>query len=511
LRVYQGESHEAVISEYEMGVIRQLIVLFTGAGKTYILIKLLERMGFKRVLWLSFQEELVSQSAMAFIKDKFDQSFYDYVERIGFIEYVRQKDSLFALGDFKLGCIKGDIFKPDANVVMGSVMTVARRLDRLAPDYFDCIVCDEAHLFMSKSATSTINHFTPKLLIGCTATATRADGLSLGNIFDKITFEYGLDRGIKDGFAAELDAIRIATNVSLDKVRTTAGELNQADLSNEINTLARNQLIVDSWRKYAEGRQTIAFCTNIQHAIDLAEQFKMNGINCVAVSSDEELTPNRSENIQRYKEGKIQVITNVSILVAGFDAPDTGCAIMASPTKSLTKYLQSVGRIARLKSSSYVEKFGQQAIVMDIVDVTSRHSLVNSWELDKQKPIEDRVFLSHEKKDKLLEARRAKIDHVRAKDEVVKLISVKDKPKSNSIRSIEVATEKQLTWIKQLGYDIEKDVYTKKMVSEILDVLPATKSDIEKMKKYGFDVSGVINRGQASYNIWMYEQKRLVK
>jgi len=341
LRPYQIQAHEASVNRFNDGINKQLIVLLTGGGKTFLTIKLLERYQFKRVLWLSFQEELVSQSAMAFIHDKFDKRFYDNVNEMGFLEYVKQDRGLFALNEFKLGCIKAEIFKPEANVVMGSVQTVVRRLHLLPSDYFDCIVCDEAHLFMSKSAMDVANHFTPKLLLGLTATPVRADSVSLSDLFQEIVFEYGLDKGIKDRYAAELDAVRIATNVSLDKVRTTAGELNQKDLADEINTLARNQKIVESYRKYADGRQTIAFCVDISHAIDLAEAFRMNGYNCMAVSSDEERTPHRSENIKKFKEGKIQILTNVAVLVAGFDHPDTGCAIMACPTKSLTKYLQS--------------------------------------------------------------------------------------------------------------------------------------------------------------------------
>lgn len=456
-------------------------------------------MGFKRVLWLSFQEELITQTAMAFIKEKFYDKFYNHVKSIGFLDYIKQ-DGLFALNDFKLGCIKGDIFKPDANVVMGSVMTVARRLDRLPPDYFDCIICDEAHLFGSKSAVNTINHFTPKLLLGCTATATRSDGMMLGDIFDKITFEYGLDSGIKDKWSAELDAIKIKTTTSLDSIHTLGGDFNQKELSNQINTLSRNQQIVDSWKKYCGGRQTIAFCTNIQHAIDLAEQFKLNNINSVAVSSDEELTPLRSHNIEAFKQGKIDVITNVSILVAGFDHPDTGCAIMASPTKSLTKYLQAVGRAARLKSDNYVSKYGQKAIIIDVVDVTSRHNLVNAWELDKQKPIEDRTFLSQEKKDLLILdriKRSAKLDHNRLEDEFVNLLRLPQAKISNSIRMQEQATEAQLKWVESLGYDVNEINYTKEMCSKIIMDLPCTDKQLSWLKCKKYDCNNrVVSRGE---------------
>ena len=189
LRPYQNSCHDSVIKNYNADIIKQLIVLFTGAGKTHLLIKLLERMGFHRVLWLSFQEELVSQSALAFIADKYDQELHDYVKKIGFIEYIKQGGC--GTPQFTIGAIKAEVMQPNANVVMGSVMTVHKRLHLLEPNHFDCIVCDEAHLYMSVSATKVLEHFSPKLLIGCTATPHRADGLSLGNIFDKITFELG--------------------------------------------------------------------------------------------------------------------------------------------------------------------------------------------------------------------------------------------------------------------------------------------------------------------------------
>lgn len=507
LRPYQKDCHDAVIKAYDRGVDKQLICLFTGAGKTYLLIKLLERMGFKRVLWLSFQEELVSQSALAFIADKFDEEFYQKVEEIGFLDFIRQDKQEYPTDDFTLGCIKADTFKPDANVVMGSVMTISKRLDRLPEDYFDCIVCDEAHLFGSKTAYNTIEYFKPKLLIGCTATAHRNDGMMLGDIFDEITFEYGLDKGIKDGYCTQLDAIRIKTNVSLDKVKTIGGDLNQKELSNEVNTLARNQLIVDKWKQYALGRQTIAFCCGIQHSIDLAEQFQMNGINAVAVSSDEELTPDRSKNIKKFKEGKIEVLTNTGILVAGFDHVNVGCAIMASPTKSLTRYLQSIGRAARLKKDDFVKQFGQNAVLMDIVDVTNRHNLINAWELDRKKPLEERCFTTEEKKAQILAdrlSRNAKIEHEREKDEEVVLLQLPNKITFKSPKMREAATENQLRMIKHFGYDIQNFRYTFQQCMDIIGMQACSKDELAYLSSKGYDIERAT---KANFSAAQYEHE----
>jgi len=507
LRIYQEDCHEAVINEYNNGITRALITLFTGAGKTFLLIKLLERMGFKRVLWLSFQSELITQSGMAFIKDKWPE-IYEYVDSVGFLEYVKQPNA-------RIGVIKEDIFKTNTEVTMGSVMTVIRRLDKIDPNYFDCVVCDEAHLFMSKSANQIVTTLTPKLLIGCTATATRADGLPLSDIFQKIVYDYDLGRGIKDGWACEMDAVRIKTTTSLDNVKTTAGELNLKDLTNEVNTLSRNQQIVDSYKKYCDGRPCIAFCVDIQHSMDLAEQFRMNGYDCQAVSSNEELTPGRSENIRRYKDDKLKIITNVSILVAGFDKVDTGCIIMACPTKSLTKYLQSVGRGSRLKNKWYTDKWGQSCTILDIVDVTSRHNLVNAWELDKEKEPEDRVFISQEKRDKLLaeRARKAFITHTREKDEIVSLLKI-PKPKiSNSFRMQEPASSKQLAWISSLGYDVINEHYTKEMCSQIIMDLPATEKQRNLLRFKGYDVDSVavLTRGMMEAAMKDLEKREAAK
>lgn len=488
LRPYQQDCHEAIISDYNNGINRLMAVLFTGAGKTFTIIKLIEKMGFKRVLWLSFQEELVNQSAVAFIRDKFDSDFADEIQKEGFVDHVKEH-GVIQSDNFTIGCIKADVWEPDANVVMGSVMTVVRRLSMLDPEYFDCIVADECHLFASLSASTVLNHFKPKLLLGATATAFRGDGLPLADLFDKISFDYGLDKGIADGWACELDAIRIKTSVSLDKVKTTGGDFNQKDLTNEINTLARNQLIVDSYKKYALGRQCIAFCVDITHAIDLAECFKMNGLNCEAVSSDEERTPERSEKINKFKEGKIDILTNVNILSIGFDHVDTGVCVMARPTKSLTLYLQSVGRVARLKTPNFVSKFGQNAIILDIVDNTSKHNLINAWELDRQKPVEERTFVSREKKDKLLAERQRKLlEHTRDKDERVALLKIPKLKVRYSGKWKESATEKQLEWIYSLGYPKDSH-YTKEQCNQIILSLPATEKQVGLVKYLGYNLA----------------------
>lgn len=460
LRPYQIEAIQAIRAGLEKGETKQLLVLPTGAGKTFTAIQAIKDLG--RILWISHTEELIQQSLEALLKE-------------------------FECQDY--GIIKAEKFDIDKPVVMASAQTLHRRLDRIPTDWFDVIVCDEADLFGSKTFFKAIEYFTPKLRLGLTATPFRNDNMLMGDIFDTIIYEYPIERAISDGFLCELDAIKIQTSTSLDKVKTVAGELNQGDLEEVVNTLERNNLIVNKYLQYAKGRPFIAFCVDVKHAMDLCETFNEKGVKCNFVVGDKELTTNRKGVIEEFKNGDVLGITNCMILTAGFDFPNTGCLIAACPTKSKRKFLQQVGRGARLKDESFVSKFGQNCIILDIVDVTSKHRLVNTWELDRAKPPKERIFLTQEKKEILERAREAKFNAQQNVDERVILISLPKVKISKSIRMQEPATEKQLGIVKQLGYDIENTHYTKKHCSEIIGMLPVGKAKLAALKANNYDIS----------------------
>lgn len=494
LRPYQEQLICNIVDKLQQGVSRQLIVMATGLGKSLSAIKTCERVEAKRILWITHSEELISQSALAFLKDKFDDKFAEHVEAIGFIEWVKGSKGIFGVNEpqFKMGVIKADAFVIDADVVMASAQTLYRRLDRIPQDYFDVIVVDESHLFMATTYVRPLEYFKPRLLLGLTATPYRMDGLSLGDMFEEIVFEYNIGEGVKDGYLCELEGVRVKTDVSLDNVKTTAGDLNQKELADEINIPRRNNLIVDRYEELGEDRQGIFFCADIQHAVDLAEVFNERGISCKPITSNQDITPNRKGSIDDFKAGEIKVLTNVSILTTGFDFPDTGVIGMASPTKSLVKYLQAIGRGTRLKSPEYVLNHGQKCLVLDFVDSSSRHKLINTWTLDAGKATEDKLFLTSDKKRELIEERmrRAKIDSYVKQDERINLLQLPEFYKFKSDKMKEAATPAQLKWINDLGYDTINVNYTKQMCSDIISLQPCSKKELEYLKSKGYDTIG---------------------
>ena len=81
----------------------------------------------------------------------------------------------------------------------------------------------------------------------------------------------------------------------------------------------------------AEDRQTIGFCVNIQHAQDLAELFNKHNVLASAVWGND---PLRSEKLEAFGAGEIEVIFNVDVLTEGYDEWKVECILNGSPTKS---------------------------------------------------------------------------------------------------------------------------------------------------------------------------------
>lgn len=498
LRPFQLEAKTNCLSHLSAGVISQLIVFATGLGKTLTAAHIINE--FSRCLWITHTEELIEQSAVAIMKeedfwsDRLEQSIQ---EAGGLIEWKNSHRPLFSkfseAQDF-VGVIKQERFDINNQLVVASIQTLWRRLDKIPFDHFDVIIVDEAHLCLAKTWLKALGHFTPKLLLGLTATPTRLDGQSLGNIFDKIIIEKDIKFGIDNGYLCELDAIRLKTDLNLDKVSTKAGEFNESELERLVNTPKRNRFVVDNWKKYANGRKSLMACVTVQHAMDLAATFNEAGIRASFICADERLCPNRKERLFDWKHSdEIMVMCHVMILTAGFDFPDISCIGMIRPTKSLVVYLQNIGRGTRLKLGEF-----KDCIILDVVDATSRHQLINAWELDKEKPIEDRVFVNKEKKLLLIEKRtqRHKVESLTRTTKRVNLFKV---PKSKVIvseRMKEPATEAQLKWIADLGHDIVNNEYTKAMCSEIISNSPAPDNYKSYLRAMNYDVPESLTMGQ---------------
>jgi superfamily II DNA or RNA helicase len=514
-RQYQTQGINKVFERLDAGITKQIFSLCTGAGKTFVASRISKK--FKRILFLVHVEELAEQAGKAMLFEYYGKAFADQVEaQYGdILTYFRhlEEPNLFVTHEesARFGIIKADMFKIDSHITIGSLQTIHRRLDRIPADWFDLIIYDECHTAGAKTFKKTLDYFKPKLLLGLTATPYRADGASLADIFDEIVFQYSILHAIKDGYLCELDAIQIRTKISLDSVKTTAGDFNQKELQQKIDTPERNKLIVESYKKYAEGKQNLVFCVDVEHAQNLCKTFVDAGYKAEFVVGDVALTPDRKDVIKRFKNGDTRILINVAVLIAGFDHPGIGCLTIASPTKSKVRYIQQLGRATRTLAGVIDEletpeerieaiKLSKKpsCIILDVVDVSSKHKLINTWTLDRDKPIEERVFTTGKKKDVLLKIKKGRLmDADISDDKRINLIPIQKIKIRNTFSVKEPASRTQLKKLKGLGYDTEGKYYNKADAHIMINSEPAPDSWISILQAYNFDVSCGVTRTEA--------------
>jgi ATP-dependent helicase IRC3 len=352
LRPYQQECLEAIKANLDTGIYRQLVCAATGTGKTAILSNLPEALDIRRMLVLAHRDELLDQAA---------EKLRHWNPRLKIaIEAGERKSST------------------TADVVVASVATLGRagskRLGRFPSDWPQAVVVDEAHHATSASYQTIFEHFgllrteNRTLLLGVTATPFRADGEDLSRIFERVSFEYGIRRGIEDGWLSDIRGIRLKTQVRLDRVKQRAGDFATDELSAAVNTPERNAAIVKGWLGHASGRPTLAFTVDIQHARDLADEFCRYGVRAEAVWGSD---PERADKLARFRARETNVLANCALLTEGFDAPLTSCVVMARPTRSHGLYMQCIGRGTRTDEGK------ADTLVIDVVDLSSRFSLAN--------------------------------------------------------------------------------------------------------------------------------------
>lgn len=315
LREHQEEALASLAKMREEGKTIALVQGATGSGKSAIGVLDAKSIG-KRTLFLAHTKELVEQGAKNF------ETLWKGVSVGRFYESYHDTDT---------------------HVVCGSIQSIIRNLDQFKPDDFDYLIIDECHHASAKSYTKILTYFRPKFTLGLTATPERADGADLLEVFQDVAHKLDIKEAVETGVLCPVRCIRVKTNVNMSDVRINGFKYNSLDLEQTIMIPGRNQLIVDTYMEYAQGKSTVIFCTSVNHANTIAEMLRERGVRAEAVSGSTK-TPIRKQVLKDYADKKIQVLCACDLLNEGWDSPITEVLFMARPTMSKTIYMQQLGR-----------------------------------------------------------------------------------------------------------------------------------------------------------------------
>ena len=352
-RPYQTECNDAVVAAYDQKWYQQIVSMATGTGKTWVFSLLYEKMKSRlpgQMLVLAHTEELVDQN----------------------IETLREVNPTLKV-DKEMAEHKAD---PSlADIVVASVKSLGRlntsRIAKYDMNRWDKVIVDEAHHTPAETYMRVLEAFhvlenTTKLLLGCTATPTRSDGLPLGEIYKKMTYVYSLRQAISEGFLVKIRGYRVVTKTDITNVHCTEGDLNRAELEMAIDCPERNRLVVDRWLELCEYRKTVVYSAGILHAQNLAMEFQNRGIPAHAIWG---IDPERKAKLEWHKNTAGSVLVNDSLLIEGYNDPSISCIVIAAPTASSVKFTQLCGRATRLFDGKV------DCIILDVVDICGHHSL----------------------------------------------------------------------------------------------------------------------------------------
>lgn len=217
---------------------------------------------------------------------------------------------------------------------------------------------DEFHHAVTDQYRKIIDYFTPKFLLGLTATPERMDGRSIYEICDyNVPYEISLKDAINKGMLVPFHYYGIYDKTDYSGFRPERGRYREEDLNHAyIGNKERYELIYRHYMKY-RSRKAMGFCSTRQHAEDMAGEFIRRGILSAAVYSDAdgEYSETRDIAIEKLKNGEIRVIFSVDMFNEGIDITSVDMVMFLRPTESPVVFLQQLGRgLRRCRGKKYL-------------------------------------------------------------------------------------------------------------------------------------------------------------
>ena len=464
LRPYQQKA----IDDIKQALIEHDKVLFqlsTGGGKTFIFCNLIKEYLDKNFVILVNREELVDQTVKSLAKlgvaseaitpkvKKLQKHSNVYVamERTLW-NRITKHDNFLPKIDIAIAdeCHRAefDKFVPVFNKVIGFTATPVR-IER--KKFWRCNTCGEESNYIKDHCGEEMQEWSREH--------------KLSEHYQTIVLGPSINELIEEGFLMPEKpyAVKIA---DISKVKMKGDEYDTASIQSEYSTDQALFNVVKNYEAHCKGLKTMIFNASIEQAEKVYERFIEAGIENVKCFHSQSEKVNRVELVHWFKTTPGAILINVSVFTTGFDATSVEAIIVNRPTKSLSLWVQMVGRGARPCKEILKTDF----IVIDGGDNIKEHGVWSNVDRDWEN-----IFWNGYKPDR---AKREVLEEVIECESCYTLI-----PKSSSICPVcghVIVAEKKI---------VEKDELQE--VAKPVFLAPQPKA--EKIIKYALRVDPRVN------------------
>ena len=298
---------------------KAIIISATGSGKTYL--SVFDAYNFKphRLLFVAHREQLLKSAQNSF---------------------------KFVFKDMKsYGLLSGNSKETNKDFIFATVQTLIddNWLNKFDPETFDYIVIDEAHHSASNSHSKIINYFKPKFLLGLTATPYRMDGKDIFEYFDhNIAYEITLQKALEQNLLSPFRYFGIS-----DKYYVKENDF----------SIERVKYIYNKLQYYGACNNVVAgliFVSNVTAAKLLQAKLNYLGLKTYALSGNDSQFI-REEKIKLLELHQLDYIITCDIFNEGVDLPFINQIVLLRETKSITIFVQQLGRgLRKFSEKSYL-------------------------------------------------------------------------------------------------------------------------------------------------------------
>ncbi|WP_416307394.1 DEAD/DEAH box helicase family protein [Neptunicella sp. SCSIO 80796] len=380
-RKYQQDVIDEALSQYHNGKSRLLIEMATGLGKTYTVAHLMKKLILQstqrpKILFLAHQVEILLQSVTSF-------------------------KNVLGIGNYSFSACFSGSEPEDTDFVFASFDTLYGQIHSLAKKVFDFVIVDEAHHTPARTYAEVVTLFSPKLLVGLTATPYRADNKDVIGFFggtDGHIGKFDLVWALKHGKLAFPKYMVLLDDLDQDRIDQLESGLSISDLDSRLFLHKKDQEVVKIITKTIIEKEInnvkgIIFCRNIQHMKHLLGFFELGTATLV---HSKMLDHERRENIRNFREGSFKFILVCDLFNEGIDIPETNLLIFMRHTGSRTIWLQQLGRgLRKTPNKDYVHVLDFVGSLERLNEIKELSKEIERTPVDLDNLIDDDNTLTH--------------------------------------------------------------------------------------------------------------------
>lgn len=394
LREPQKEAHEATLVHFATNSTPAIIQLPVGCGKTGVAAILPFGLSHKRTLVIA-PNTTIREGLYADLNISNASCFW---KKAG------------VLDSFTAGPYTALVDGPKANmddcvnshIVVANIQQLASSADRwlsqFPSDFFDLVVIDEGHHVAAESWQKVVRAFPSARFVSLTATPFRADNKDL---LGELVYRYPFARAMLNGYIKHI----VSASAHPAEITFTArGETDTYTLDQILDLkeeawFRRGVALSDECNRHiaekaVEKLQSLRAATGFPHqiaasamSIDHADQvraiFQEMGLQAETIHSN--LADDRKAAVlAKLRNNQIDVIVQVAMLGEGFDHPPLSVAAIFRPYRSLSPYIQFVGRVMRTIDLNDPNSPNNQGFVVSHVGLNNEEQWDEFRDLDAQ-------------------------------------------------------------------------------------------------------------------------------